>query len=61
MITVKEVKGTANGGDFTMYGLSSDTKPTGNYLGMAIDNGSTFFEIDTQNVAFYDSVSETWK
>ena len=60
MITVKEVKGTANGGDFTLYGKSTDTKPTGKYLGMAIDNGSTFFEIDTQKVAFYDSDSETW-
>ena len=60
MITVKEVKGTANGGEFSLYGLSTDSKPTGNFLGMQIDNGSTFFEMDTKSVKFYDTDSDSW-
>lgn len=36
-------------------GLSSDPKPSGAYL-----TGSTFLEIDTSNVYFYDEESEAW-
>jgi len=60
MITVKDVKGTANGGDFSIYGLSTDEKPTGQLLGMAIDNGSTFFEMDTMKVSFFDFENQSW-
>ena len=41
-------------------GLSTDSKPTGTYLGKAIENGSSFFEMDTQAVKFYDAASDTW-
>ena len=60
MITVIDVKGTSNGGLFSLYGKSTDEKPTGKYLGMEIDNGSSFFEMDTQAVKFYDGASNTW-
>lgn len=41
-------------------GLSTDTKPTTNYGSLAIKNGSTFFEMDTQEVYFYDGGTNTW-
>ena len=31
-------------------GLSTDTKPTGTFNGMKIVNGSSFFEMDTQEI-----------
>lgn len=43
-----------------LRGLSTDTKPT--MLGTdKVGNGSMFFTIDTQEMFFYDEVSETWK
>lgn len=33
-----------------LSGLSTDTKPTGTFAGKPIANGSSFFEMDTQNV-----------
>ncbi len=41
-------------------GLSTDTKPTVKYLSIPIPNGSTFFEMDTQDVYFYDGDSDSW-
>ena len=35
-------------------GLSTDTKPTVKFNSLPILNGSTFFEMDTQEVYFYD-------
>ena len=45
----------------SLVGLSSDTKPTGTYNGKDIANGSTFLEMDTKDVKFYDADSDTWK
>lgn len=45
----------------SLFGLSSDTKPTGTYNGKDIANGSTFLEMDTKDVKFYDADSDTWK
>lgn len=45
---------------FSFKGLSTDTKPTGEYMGKTIANGSSFFEMDTKKVVFYDGASETW-
>lgn len=42
-----------------LRGLSTDTKPT-EYDGKTINNGSTFIEIDTGKIYFYDLESETW-
>jgi len=60
MITVKNFVGTALGGRFELVGKSSDEKPTDMFLGMAIDNGSSFFEMDTQEVKFFDLDAHTW-
>ena len=43
-----------------LNGLSTDEKPTGTYEGRKIANGSTFFEMDTQNVKFYNAANDTW-
>ena len=45
---------------FSLDGKSTDTKPTKEFKGMKIANGSNFFEIDTQSISFYDQVSETF-
>lgn len=43
-----------------LRGLSTDTKPTEIY-GKKIDNGSTFIEIDTGDIYFYDLENKEWK
>ena len=37
-----------------LAGLSTDTKPTG------FATGSSFFEVDTSDVYFYDEAGKTW-
>lgn len=46
--------------DINFRGLSTDQKPT-EWNGEPIGNGSSFFEIDTQEVKFFDATSSTWK
>lgn len=46
--------------ELSFKGLSTDTKPTGKYDDLAIINGSTFFEMDTQEVYFYDGTTDSW-
>lgn len=43
-----------------LRGLSDDTKPT-LINGAKVGNGSSFIEIDTQKIAFYDGENEEWK
>lgn len=45
---------------YSFKGLSTDTKPTGSYNNFNIANGSTFFEMDTQEVYFYDGDTDSW-
>lgn len=42
-----------------LRGLSTDTKPK-KINNSAIENGSVFVEIDTQDIYFYDLSSEEW-
>lgn len=46
--------------EFAFKGASTDTKPTGVCDNMTIANGSTFFEMDTQEVYFYDGANSDW-
>lgn len=46
--------------ELSFKGLSTDTKPTVKYDDLAIINGSTFFEMDTQQVFFYDGDTDDW-
>lgn len=43
-----------------LRGLSTDTKPT-EIDGKELANGSSFIEIDTQNIFFFDAENEQWK
>ncbi len=46
--------------ELSFKGLSTDTKPTVKFNDLKITNGSTFFEMDTQDVYFYDGSSNSW-
>lgn len=39
----------------TIYGLSTDEKPT------TCMNGSVFIEMDTDSIYFYDQANNTWR
>ena len=56
MVTVEHI----DGGKFSLIGKSTDTKPTEKELGAPIENGSTFFEMDTQKVKYYDADINDW-
>lgn len=43
-----------------LQGLSSDEKPTKEFKGMKIANGSTFLTMDSASVNFYDQANEKW-
>ena len=45
---------------FSLSGKSTDSKPTSTFDGKKIANGSTFLEIDTKEVKFYDADTDTW-
>lgn len=59
MVTVSSPSNTGANGIYDFNGLSTDSKPTKTqYPDMA--NGSTFMEIDTKVLKFYDAENETW-
>ena len=64
MITVEEeVKNkyvSTDGKLFKFKGLSSDEKPVGQYGGAAIENGSTFLEMNTEKLYHYDKENRAW-
>ena len=39
----------------TMFGLSTDVKPT-----TGVANGSAFIEMDTNKIYFYDATGQQW-
>lgn len=60
MVTATRSDGNNGICTFAFKGLQSDEKPTGSWEGTAIKNGSSFFEIDTQDVKFYDADTDSW-
>ncbi len=60
MITAFRTTGTDEKGQIEFKGLSTDQKPTGTYNDTVIENGSSFFEMDTQTVKFYNETTESW-
>lgn len=67
MITISKNENTKIKGDdryilVELRGLSTDTKPTvyDEKIDSYIDNGSTFIEIDTGKIYFYDLENEQW-
>ena len=53
--------GEGRHGVLSLKGLSTDTKPTEDWNGLGIDNGSTFLEMDTQKLYFYNEETKTWE
>lgn len=45
---------------FELRGMSTDEKPTEEYGGVKIANGSIFIEMDTEDLYFYDKDTNTW-
>ena len=45
---------------FDFMGKSTDTKPTVTYNGKTIENGSTFYEMNTGKVFMYDADADVW-
>lgn len=65
MITIRVIENSRGvGGEeavqVELRGLSTNTKPT-ETNGKKIDNGSTFIEMDTGKIYFYDLENEQWK
>lgn len=50
------ITSTTNNNVFSLIGLSTDTKP----IGGIIENGSTFYEIDTCKTYIYDKTNQVW-
>lgn len=60
MVTLKWLYGREVGGTIELVGLSTDAKPIKKYNGTTIRNGSSFFEIDTGELYFYDAENNEW-
>lgn len=45
---------------FSFTGKSTDTKPVGMFENVKIANGSTFLEVDTHSLKFYDEEGGEW-
>lgn len=60
MITAEMKPIVNNKSVMTLYGLSTEDKPVGKFDHVEIANGSAFFEIDTQDVKFYNAAAEAW-
>lgn len=59
MVTETSVANTNQDYTFKFVGLSTDEKPTiADYPSMK--NGSTFLEMDTKTVCYYDAENDVW-
>jgi hypothetical protein len=63
MITLDGIPKSKSHGarEFEFTGLSTDEKPVGTYKKFKIANGSTFFEMDTKELKFYDEEHKEWR
>lgn len=60
MVSVTSFNGRTLTGMLELSGKSTDEKPVGSYEGYRIMNGSTFVEMDTGMVYFYDEEAQQW-
>jgi len=44
----------------SIYGLSSDIKPTDKIEGISVENGSVFVEMDSGKVFIFDKENKKW-
>lgn len=59
MVTLDKMGGQSVNKSCEFVGLSTDTKPVESDT-VEIPNGSSFFELDTLEVRFYDKGNKTW-
>ena len=59
MITIKGDPNSNN--PLEIYGLSTDTKPVVRENGKDMVNGSSFIEMDTSKLYFFNGESKTWE
>ena len=59
-VTVDSKIKTEDGMKYDFEGLSTDTKPLNTYGGEVIANGSTFMELNTHQISFYDGENNQW-
>lgn len=60
MVTITSFGGKPMTGILEIVGTSSDIKPVESYNDCRIMNGSTFLEMDTGVVYFYDEEAQQW-
>ena len=60
MVSGTRFSGRTLTGILELSGKSTDEKPVGAYEGYRIMNGSTFVEMDTGIVYFYDEANQSW-
>ncbi len=66
MVTLNTYGNSANRKDSLFWGLSTDTKPVGNFTepesnaSTPIENGSIFIEMDTRKAFVYDKENKLW-
>lgn len=60
MVTLDKMGGQSVNKSCEFIGLSTDTKPIENDT-TEIPNGSSFLEMDTVKVYFYDKQSKVWR
>lgn len=62
MITVYKTTTSPTDGAaiFELRGLSTDTKPTDEYIGFTVGNGSTYYEINTGKLFMFNAEASTW-
>lgn len=61
MLTLNSYGNNANRNDMLIWGLSTDIKPTGEFEGISIENGSILIEMDTKKVFVYDCQNKLWR
>lgn len=61
MVSIYKVEKDYDGNDIvTFFGLSSDTRPTGEYRDLHLANGSKYIEINSNAEYVYDAENKQW-
>lgn len=60
MVTFNDIGNSSNIPTMTLYGLSTDTKPTVTENGNSIPNGSKFLSINNSKVYIFDAENSVW-
>lgn len=61
MVTINKIKDKYNTCPLSLFGLSTDTKPTTTINDLKVVNGSEFTEIDTGKTFLFEEEGSSWK